>query len=371
MNRFIRSILGVALATLATGSPVAAASCNGNGHDILLTNGQASPGSGTPATAITFSVRYADTGGCAPSSVTVRIPGVGSIGLAGSGSNYEAGVTFARTMTLPAGSHAYSFAATSGRKDATLAAVSPGRVVITAPPPAPTPAPPAPPPPPAPAPQQQPPPPPPPPTPPPTPAPTPTPTPKASPSPASPSPVPATPNVTPGSVGGWWLIVHRGHPAAAPRSSPPGSDLAPGFDIGALLDGGTAPFMPLVAFSVTTAGGLALFFLLLRKRRSEESPGQQLLAAAIPHGGSRSTSGPAWDPPAAAVSAAPPVNQPGAPRALPPMRDLIPPIDYDLLRDPDAPAGPAPDEVGVPRWLRPSVRSARFGEVIRRRDWGD
>jgi hypothetical protein len=128
--------------------------------------------------------------------------------------------------------------------------------------------------------------------------------------------------------------------------------------------------MPLVAFSVTTAGGLALFFLLLRRRRSEQPPGQQLLAAAIPEG-SHATIGTAWDGPPPAVSAAPTDKESGAARALPPMRDLIPPIDYDLLRDPDAPAGPAPDEIGVPRWLRPSVRSARFGEVVRRRDWGD
>jgi len=57
---------------------------------------------------------------------------------------------------------------------------------------------------------------------------------------------------------------------------------------------------------------------------------------------------------------------------LPPMRDLIPPIDYDLLRDPDERAGPAAGEADIPRWLRPSVRAGRFGEEPkRRRDWGD
>ena len=57
---------------------------------------------------------------------------------------------------------------------------------------------------------------------------------------------------------------------------------------------------------------------------------------------------------------------------LPPMRELIPPIDYDLLRDPDERVGPAAHEAGIPRWLRPSVRVGRFGEEqTRRRDWGD
>ena len=39
------------------------------------------------------------------------------------------------------------------------------------------------------------------------------------------------------------------------------------------------------------------------------------------------------------------------------MRELIPPIDYDLLRDPDERAGPAAGEADIPRWLRPSVRA--------------
>ena len=57
---------------------------------------------------------------------------------------------------------------------------------------------------------------------------------------------------------------------------------------------------------------------------------------------------------------------------LPPMRELIPPIDYDLLRDPDERVGPEAHEADIPRWLRPSVRVGRFGEEpTRRRDWGD
>jgi hypothetical protein len=56
------------------------------------------------------------------------------------------------------------------------------------------------------------------------------------------------------------------------------------------------------------------------------------------------------------------------------MRELIPPVDRDLLRDgEDERAASVPlDEVGVPRWLRPSVRAARFEgsrDVYRRLDW--
>ena len=45
---------------------------------------------------------------------------------------------------------------------------------------------------------------------------------------------------------------------------------------------------------------------------------------------------------------------------LPPMRELIPPVDPYLLDEADErPARPAAED-GVPRWLRPSVREARF-----------
>jgi hypothetical protein len=46
---------------------------------------------------------------------------------------------------------------------------------------------------------------------------------------------------------------------------------------------------------------------------------------------------------------------------LPSMRELIPAVDPHLLAEPvDERTQVAPDEVGVPRWLRPSVRAARF-----------
>ena len=130
---------------LPAGSPVQAASCNGASHQPSLRNGAASPGSGTVSTAITFSVVYADTAGCPPSSVTITISGVGTRTLPGGGRNYTAGVKFSRTMTLPIGRHSYSFRATSGTgngvKTVTLTSVNPAKVVIRQPSPTPTPKP--------------------------------------------------------------------------------------------------------------------------------------------------------------------------------------------------------------------------------------
>ena len=139
MKRITISMLAVAAAMLASGQPAMAASCNGNGHQIVLSNGSATPGAGTTSTSIRFSVRYADTAGCAPSRVVVVVQGVGTYPLSGSGSDYTAGATFSRTLSLPAGSHAYSFKATSGKKAGALSSVSPSKVTITAPTPRPTP----------------------------------------------------------------------------------------------------------------------------------------------------------------------------------------------------------------------------------------
>jgi hypothetical protein len=371
MNRFLRSILGVAAIVLVAGSPVAAASCNGNGHEILLSSGIAAPGSGTTGTPVTFSVRYANSDACAPSRVAVVIPGVGTFPMSGSGSAWGSGVTFARAVNLPAGSWAYSFTATSGKKTATLASVAPSRVSITAPKPRPTPPPPATV---APAPQ-----PPPPPPPPPTPAPTPAPTPRPSPKAATPTPAPASPSPSPiaSTVAGAWPVPSSRprlapvRPRPAPRGVLPGTDSS-GFPLAQLVDESLKSYGPVIAYSLTTAGGLALFFVLLR-RRGSDGAAQPLMAAAIPNGQGNAVTASAPGSTAPGHPATPTVADGGvaAVRALPPMRELIPPIDYDILRDPDAPAGPAPDEVGVPRWLRPSVRSARFGEVTRRRDWGD
>ena len=88
MKRITLSMLAVAAAMLASGQPAMAASCNGNGHQIVLSNGSATPGAGTTSTSIRFSVRYADTAGCAPSRVVVVVQGVGTYPLNGSGSDY-------------------------------------------------------------------------------------------------------------------------------------------------------------------------------------------------------------------------------------------------------------------------------------------
>ena len=133
----------------------------------------------------------------------------------------------------------------------------------------------------------------------------------------------------------------------------------------------------LASYSVATAGGLALFFFLLRGRRREDAGLPPSWATAIPPGqGSAAVfasvqATAAVSMPAALPDTAEAVDAPRTSR-LTPVRETIPPLDYDLLRDTDEPAGPAAHEAGMPRWLRPSVRVARFGgEPTRRRDWGD
>ena len=90
-----------------------------------------------------------------PSRGLRPLPGRGprsrEFALNGSGSNYTTGANFSRAMSLPAGSHAYSFKATSGsghggEKTTALSSVSPSRVSIAAPTPRPTATPPPPPP---------------------------------------------------------------------------------------------------------------------------------------------------------------------------------------------------------------------------------
>jgi hypothetical protein len=92
-------------------------------------------------------------------------------------------------------------------------------------------------------------------------------------------------------------------------------------------------------FGVVSGG---LFFVLARRRRSDEGAPSTVTMTAVA---------------AATVSAEAPVP---AVTPLPPMRELIPPVDPNLLREADDDAGPRPDEENIPRWLRPSVREARF-----------
>src|SRR6187399_501258 len=138
MKARLLPLIAILAGLLTSAPPVLAASCNGASHTITLTNGAATPGSGTTSTPIAFSVRYADSEGCAPDSVTVTISGVGTRTMSGAGASYATGVVFRATVTLPAGSHSYTFAASSGNKSATLSSVSPARVVISAPTPVPT-----------------------------------------------------------------------------------------------------------------------------------------------------------------------------------------------------------------------------------------
>ncbi|HLE88705.1 MAG TPA: hypothetical protein VI733_01465, partial [Candidatus Limnocylindria bacterium] len=99
------ALLALALATawLLAAVPARAASCNGASHAITLTGGSVSPGFGNTATVFTFSVVYTSNAGCAPTSVQLIVNGVGTVTMTGTGTNYAAGVTFRRALTLPAG----------------------------------------------------------------------------------------------------------------------------------------------------------------------------------------------------------------------------------------------------------------------------
>ena len=384
-------MLAVAAAMLAAGSPAMAASCNGNGHEIVLSNGRATPGTGMTSTAVRFSVHYADSAGCAPSQVVVVVPGVGTFALSGSGSDYTTGATFSRAMSLPAGSHAYSFKATSGsgnggEKTSALSSVSPSRVSIAAPTPRPTATPPPPPPTAQPAPphraaratsldgnggaDRQ-----------------------AQPQSQRPSQQPRQRALTRpaeqvadrkgrsfeagSATDGWWSAAIQGQTPLGVQPGP--ATLQPPDSVFEFVPGlppsldGLGSLGVLVSFGITTAGGLALFFILLRTRRCDTLAPPPPVTAAIPPARATAIASSVQTHAAAPVPADS-LEGADTQRAspLPPMRELIPPIDYDLLRDPDERVGPEAHEADIPRWLRPSVRAGRFGEEpTRRRDWGD
>lgn len=338
-------LLAVACAVLLpTAMPVQAASCNGASHEMSLSRGTANPGSGSTSTTIVFSVLYTDNAGCVPSSITVTIAGVGTFALA-PGATSTAGVTYRRAMTLPAGRHSYAFSATSGsgpgEVTAQLSTVAPAVVTISAPTPQPTPVPTARP------------------TPRPTAAPT-VPPPPSTPPPATPTPSPTSSPTEEPSVGPSGSGEPSATESAAPASpgpslpSTPGpseSAFTPGAGAGSLgpgVDGSFRLPIPseLVAYLVLTAAGIGFFLFLVRRRHAEE--GDPAVAAAV--GGSQVPGGPT-----------------DVVTPLPPMRDLVPPVDPDLLRDPDDLPGPQAGEAGIPRWLRPSVRAARFDGMRDRR----
>lgn len=342
MKRFVIALVATIAVLLPAGSLVQAASCNGASHEPSLSNGSANPGSGTVGTPITFIVVYADTAGCVPTSVTVSVNGVGTFGMATSGTDFTAGVTYSVALALPAGSHTYWFGATSGtgggEKSVTLTAVQPGAVVITAPTQAPTPVPPPPPPPvPEPAPLPPPPvvqpPPPPPPTAPPA-TPSPTPSPSALASASASSNATSTPTEGAPSPTGPRPTVHAA--PAAKVLGRPGAKLLAASSFGGLE-------LPLlgtaVAYLSATAAGLAFFTFLVRRRTPQEPAMQSVALAAA-------DSPPASAPPDHRVT------------PLPPMRELIPPVNPYLLDVEERP-GPLAGEADLPRWLRPSVRSGR------------
>ena len=395
IKRTAFSVVATLVLLLPAAHPVHAASCKGASHAITLSAGAASPRSGTTATGITFSVSYASNAGCAPSSVTVDVAGLGTYPLDSGGSDFAAGETFTRTMTLPPGVHAYTFSATggtgTGEQSIILTSVNPDAVAITAPTPVPTPIPtPVPPPPPAPAPAAP---------PPSTPAPAAPAAPAAAAPPAAPASTPAPltagavpPSSTP-APGADTAPAGSGEPSAAPTGEPAPAESAPssaaardehdswigapifsgggtlnGPDKAALIGGDEGGSAMGLLLSVTAAMGMLLVAILLARRRSHRG---EPVAAGV-----------------AAVQAVPsiptiPVSVPipddgpvHAVRPLPPMRELIPPVNPALLDEEEVggegDGARAPDEKGIPRWLRPSVREARFANDRdhRRSNWG-
>jgi hypothetical protein len=123
--------------------------------------------------------------------------------------------------------------------------------------------------------------------------------------------------------------------------------------------------------SVTTAMGMLLVAILLARRRTRHDE-------AVP-AGVGATMAPA-DPAISTIPSSVPIPDEGpvpSVRPLPPMRELIPPVnpaildEEDVQDEGDGPPAPA-DEHGIPRWLRPSVREARFANDRdhRRSNWG-
>jgi hypothetical protein len=159
------ALVAAACLVLSLALPVAA-----DAGPTGLYDGGASPGSGTTATTITFTVVYRNHEGSAPAAVRVLIDGTPH-GMNAGGNVWKKGVIHTFATTLPIGTHAFSFEASDTRKFTD--AIPGGTVTITAPP-----------------------------TPKPTPAPTPKPTPAATPAPAdTPAPTPrATPKPTSAST---------------------------------------------------------------------------------------------------------------------------------------------------------------------------
>jgi hypothetical protein len=113
------------------------------------------------------------------------------------------------------------------------------------------------------------------------------------------------------------------------------------------------PIGSLVAYLSATAAGLAFFMFLVRRRSDTQPDAVGMTLATAP-----------------ASSASGSTERRVTP--LPPMRELIPPVNPNLLTEGEEPIGPAPGEAALPRWLRPSVRNGRRTRNPNRlRGWED
>jgi len=240
--------------------PAAAFNCSQAKHQLTLSSGTVSPGSGQVSTVFRFSVRYTDNAGCAPTLAQLALPGIGTFPLAAGGSNWKSGETLALTISLPAGQWDYAFTVASGSDNGsrivTFTAVKPAFVKVAAAPPPPTPQP----------------------TPRPTPRPTPKPVPKATPRPAAPKPSAKNPPSSPAPS----ALASDSTPTGSGGSPEPsqlpagyaGSPSATEIPAGAGLIGGTrpgqpgSPFVPIALVSLIALGGSSgLFVAAVRRRR--------------------------------------------------------------------------------------------------------
>lgn len=348
MNKIALGLTATLVALLAAAAPVQAASCNGASHQVALTGGTTTPGSVTFGTPMTFTVTYADTADCAPTAITLTITGVGTFPLNAGDTTYSAGVTYWITLTLPVGNHPYAYAATSGsgrgEKTVALDTVDPQTAMVVLPPPPPTPVPP--------------------------PIPTPTPAPPPPPPPAAPAAPPVPPPPAPPSAAPASTPEPAVTPAPSTAASPSASPALGLLDVEASpltepLEAVPASIVPdegaggsvLMVSSLVALAGLVLFVVLSNRRRREPAPVQITATVATP---------------AEAQPVAAPASAEAEPRKvtpLPPMRELIPPVDPDLLRD-DEVDGVSEDDARLPRWLRTDVQSARRGpNELRSRNW--
>lgn len=346
----VAAVVVILMLPTTSGSALAG-NCNG-ATTPLLAGGRASTGSGMPSTTITFSVRFKDSGGCPPSKVEVVVAGLGRYAMTGGGTTFQAGVTYSVAMTLPAGSWAYSFAATngSGKRSVALTTVTPAAIVIVSPSPMPTAKP--------------------------TPGPTPKPTPKPTPQPKPtakptmrPTPKPtanATPKATSRAPAASMPVATAtpdpGVALPTPTASEPGQmavglpgdrggdgpDLGGGIDgppaAPAALDGSSGPGpridpglgIPVAAWSLTTALGVILFAAFLRRPMRRE----RAVVGADPAGASVAV----WS----AMSTLPSLGSNPAP--TPGAIGGTTPSDGGASN---------PDEANLPRWLRPTLHDQR------------